>query len=111
LAVPSVLITVSAPELAPPGTIERSVVSLSTVKKVGVLPNRNVLAVKKPTPWTVTSVPTGPVPGENVEIAGGTITVKLVALVALPTLFVTLMGPEGAPAGTAAVITVSLLTV
>src|SRR5436305_892668 len=42
---------------------------------------------------------------------GGVVTVKLLALVALPTGVVTLIGPEVAPVGTGAVSWVSALTV
>ena len=44
-------------------------------------------------------------------MVGGAITVKLVALVAVPATLVTLIGPELAPAGTVARSRVSLSTV
>jgi hypothetical protein len=57
-------------------------------------------------PLISTSVPTGPLVGEKDEIVGDPlgVTVKLLALVADPFPFVTVMAPVVAPAGTVAVI-------
>src|SRR2546428_12934649 len=49
--------------------------------------------------------------GVKVEFAGGLMTVKLAALLAVPAEVVTLIGPVVAPAGTVAVIAVAELTV
>ena len=66
-------------------------------------------------PLIVTTVPTGPIAGENELIVGaaggGAVTVKPDALVAVPPAVVTLIGPPVAPDGTVAVICVSELTV
>src|SRR2546425_12836446 len=59
----------------------------------------------------VTLVPTGPLAGVKPVIVGGLITVKLLALVAVPPAVVTLIVPVVAPAGTVAVIWVSEFTV
>jgi hypothetical protein len=55
---------------------------------------------------TRTRVPTGPPPGVKVSIIG--LTVKLLALVAVPPGVVTLIGPFVAPRGTLASILVDL---
>src|SRR5256885_17097694 len=55
--------------------------------------------------------PAGPLAGLTPEIVGGTSTVKLLALVAVPPEVVTLSGPVVAPAGTIAWITVVDVTV
>jgi hypothetical protein len=54
----------------------------------------------KVVPVIVTAVPSVPLAGENEAIWG--ITLKLVELVAAPTVLVTLIGPVVAPAGTVA---------
>jgi hypothetical protein len=61
----------------------------------------------------VTNVPTTPPPGEKLVIVGldPTVTVKLLALVAVPAAVVTAIGPVVAPVGTVAVICVASLTV
>ncbi len=55
-------------------------------------------------PKTVTSVPTAPLVGLNELMLGGvgTVTVKSEALVAVPSILLTLMGPVVAPLGTVA---------
>ena len=58
-------------------------------------------------PVMTTLVPTGPLAGEKLVIVGGcaaAVTVKLLALVAVPPGVVTAIGPVVAPAGTVAVI-------
>jgi len=62
-------------------------------------------------PLIVTAVPTGPLAGEKLAIAGALTTVKLPALVAVPPEVVTLSGPLVAPAGTVAWIAVAEVTV
>jgi len=54
----------------------------------------------------VTTVPTGPLVGENEVMvgAGGVVTVKSLVLVAVPSGVVTLIGPVVAPHGAVAVI-------
>jgi hypothetical protein len=73
----------------------------------------NVTAVTsvKFVPVIVTLVPTGPPAGAKPVIVGGTSTVKLLVLVAVPPEPVTVSGPVVAPAGTVAWIAVAELTV
>jgi hypothetical protein len=61
-----------------------------------------VVAPLKFVPPIVTLVPTGPLVGVTLVIAGAGMTVKLLALVAVPPGVVTLSGPVVAPAGTVA---------
>jgi len=55
-------------------------------------------------PLIITRVPTLPLVGVKVMLAGVASTVKLVELVPVPATVVTLMGPVVAPVGTLAVI-------
>ncbi len=55
-------------------------------------------------PVITTLVPTGPLVGEKPAIVGEPITVKLLALVAVPPGVVAAIGPVVAPVGTVAVI-------
>jgi hypothetical protein len=64
--------------------------------------NVTVVAPVKFAPPIVTTVPTGPLVGVTLAIVGAGITVKLVALVAVPPGVVTLTGPVVAPVGTVA---------
>ena len=60
------------------------------------------MAPVKFVPLIVTLVPTGPLVGAKLVIVGAGMTVKLVALVAVPPGVVTLTGPVVAPVGTLA---------
>ena len=74
-----------------------------TVKLAAFTPlNRTAVAPVKFVPVIVTLVPTGPLAGVTLVIVGAGMTVKLVALVAMPPGVVTLTGPVVAPAGTVA---------
>ena len=67
-------------------------------------PNFTEVAPVKAVPLMVTTVPTGPLVGVNEEIVGAAaVTVKLVALVAVPPGVVTVIVPVTAPVGTVAV--------
>ena len=72
------------------------------------------LAPLKLLPLIWTLVPTGPLAGVKSLIVGagggGLVTVKLVVLAVVPPAVVTPMGPEPAPEGTVAWITVGELT-
>src|SRR3989442_15829996 len=59
----------------------------------------------------VTLVPTPPLAGEKLLIVGAGMTVKLLALLAVPPAVVTLIGPVEAPLGTVAAIEVDEFTV
>jgi hypothetical protein len=62
-------------------------------------------------PVIVTKVPTGPLSGLRLEMAGAGMTVKLAVLVAMPPGVVTPIIPVAAPTGTVAVICVDEITV
>jgi hypothetical protein len=107
VAVPAAFVTLIGPLVAPSGTFARSCVSESTVKALAAVPLKVTLVVPlNPLPVRVTSVPTGPLVGLNEAICGVTITTKSLALLAVPSAFVTLIGPVLAPLGTTAVICV-----
>lgn len=99
--VPSPLVTLMGPVVAPPGTFARNCVSKSTVNVEAGVPLKEMPVVPvKLLPVSVTSVPTGPPTGVNDDTTGGFSTVKLLALAPAPAEFVTLMGPVLAPLGT-----------
>ena len=66
--------------------------------------NFTAVAPVNAVPVIVTLAPIAPLLGEKLVMAGGGITVKLLALVAVPPAVVTLMVPVVAPLGTVAVI-------
>ena len=84
-----------------------------TVKLVALVTlNLTNVAPVKLVPVITTLVPTGPLAGEKLVIVGtGTVTEKLVALVAVPPGVVTVIAPVVAPEGTVAVICVEESTV
>jgi len=74
-----------------------------TVKAAVIPLNLTADAPVKFVPLIVTLVPVGPLAGVKLVIVGAlAVTVKLVALVAVPPGAVTLSGPVVAPAGTVA---------
>src|SRR5438046_2660309 len=111
LAVPPGVVTLIGPLVAPAGTVAVIAVAEPTVKLALVPLNSTALAPVKLVPLMVTLVPTGPLRGVKLEIVGGLMTVKLAALLAVPSEVVTLIGPLVAPAGTVAVIAVAEFTV
>jgi hypothetical protein len=103
------------PVPAPLGTVARIDVSEATENVSAVTPlNVTLLAPVKCVPVIDTLVPTGPLVGENDEIVGAAggvvVTVKAIALVPVPPLVVTAIGPVVAPLGTVALIAVSEAT-
>ena len=74
------------------------------MKVVALTPlNETAVAPVKFVPLIVTLVPTGPLVGVKLVIVGGlAVTVKGLALVAVPPGVVTLTGPVVAPVGTVA---------
>jgi len=102
VAVPAGFVTVTGPLVAPLGTVAWITVAEVTVKPAAVPLNFTAVVPVKFEPLIVTLVPTTPLAGEKVVIIGGTVTVKLFALVAVPSGVVTTIGPEEAPAGTVA---------
>lgn len=104
VAVPPGVVTVIEPVFAPVGTVAVSEVPATTAKEALVPPKVTLIVPVKFVPLTVTFVPTGPLVGLNDEIVGaGCVTVKAVALVAVPTGVVTTIVPVDAPLGTVAV--------
>ena len=83
-----------------------------TVKVGALVPlNRTAVTPVKFVPLMVTLAPASPLAGLKPVMVGGTSTVKLLALVAMPPDVVTLNGPVVAPAGTVAWIAVVDVTV
>ena len=109
-ATPSPVVTDIAPVVAPSGTVEEMRRSDSTANEAETPLNDTAEAPVNPLPRIETSAPTGPRPGENPVISGGTRTVKSKELVAVPSGVVTVIGPVVAPSGTVAVIWVSSST-
>jgi hypothetical protein len=71
--------------------------------KLAALPlNVTAVAAVKFAPPIATTVPTGPLVGVKLVMAGGGITMKLFVLVAVPPGVVTLSGPVVVPLGTVA---------
>ena len=76
-----------------------------TVKVAALVPLKlTAVAPVRLVPVITTLVPTGPLVGLKLVTVGAEVTVKEVALVAVPPGVVTEMGPVVAPEGTAAVI-------
>ncbi len=94
-AVPPGVVTRISPVSAPKGTVAVIFVAETTVKVADL--NRKVTEVApvKFVPFIVTTVPTGPLVGENDVMVGAAaaVTVKSFALVAVPFGVVTPMGP------------------
>jgi hypothetical protein len=101
VALPPGVVTLTGPVVAPAGTIARIAVSDVTVK-VALSPlNVTALAPLRLLPLIVTPVPTAPLAGERLAIAGGPTIANAPVLAVVPPAVVTLMGPVVAPAGTA----------
>jgi hypothetical protein len=108
VAVPPGVVTVIFPVVAPVGTfVSIRVPWVFTVYDALTPLKRTAVAPPKPLPLIRTEVPTGPLFGENEEIVGAgavVVTVKFVALVAVPPGVVTVTFPVTAPLGTVVVI-------
>ncbi|MDQ7052316.1 MAG: hypothetical protein Q9P14_05295 [candidate division KSB1 bacterium] len=108
VAVPLGVVTAMGPLVAPAGTLARMRVSASTMNVAAAAPlNSTAVAPVKLLPTIETSVPSGPLVGVKLVIAGagggvGCVTVNESALVAVPLVVVTAIGPLVAPAGTLA---------
>jgi len=99
------------PTVAEPGTVARMEVSLATVKEAAAAPlNATAVAPVKWVPVRVTGTPAAPLAGLKPLMAGSGITVKAAELAPVPPGVVTPMAPEAAPAGTVALMEVSLAT-
>ncbi len=111
VAVPPGVVTAIGPVVALPGTVIVICVPELTVKGAVRPLSLTEVAPLKFVPVMVTVTPTPPLPGEKLLIAGVRLTVKSVALVAVPAAVVTAMRPVVAPAGTVAVILIGVLVV
>jgi hypothetical protein len=112
--VPAGVVTEIFPVVAPVGTVAVSLVDDTMVKAADVPANFTDVAPEKFVPVIVTSVPTGPLFGENPEIvalAPLVVTVNAVSLQSVPSGVVTEILPVVAPEGTMATILVFHLTV
>lgn len=103
VAVPAAVVTVILPLVAVAGTLAVIDVSSTTLKLAAVTPlNFTASAPVNCVPVTVIVSPATPLVGLNELMAGAVITVKLVALVAVPKELVTVIGPVLATTGTRA---------
>ena len=109
LAVPSSVVTMMGPVVAPAGTVVVTVPEL-TVNVATLPPKKTALAPVKFVPVIVTLVPTRPLAGVKEVMAGVTVKRVVVFKGPLPGV-VTVMGPVVAPAGTVVVIVPEGLTV
>jgi hypothetical protein len=107
IPVPPGVVTETGPVVAPFGTVVVICASESTVNEALAPLKATFVAPASAEPLIVTVVPTGPPSGLIDWIAGLIVTVKSVALVAVPPGVVTETGPVVAPAGTLVVIRVS----
>jgi len=112
LAAPAGVVTEITPVVAPVGTVAVTCVAESTIKMFALAPLKVTdVAPVRFVPVITTPVPTDPLVGEKLAIVGaGTVTVKLVALLAVPPGVVSEITPVVAPAGTVAVTCVAEFT-
>lgn len=115
VAVPLGVVTAIFPVVAVAGTDAVICVAEFTVNVAVTLLNFTAVVVNpvplKFVPVIVTTVPVGPDVGVNEVMVGGGATVKLVALVAVPLVVVTRIGPVVAVVGTVAVMDVGEVAV
>lgn len=103
VALPSNVVTVMRPVVAPAGTVVVTVPELLTLNIAALPPNETAVVPVKLVPLIVTPVPPGPLAGAKEVMAG--ITVKRVVVTkGPPPGVVTVIGPVVAPGGTAVVI-------
>jgi hypothetical protein len=111
VAVPTGVVTVIVPVVAPAGTTAVTEVAVFA-ENVAVTPlNLTDVTPVRFVPVMTTLVPTGPLVGANDVIVGAEPTPKLAVLAALPAGVVTWIWPLVAPAGTVAVIELAETTV
>jgi hypothetical protein len=77
VAVPPGVVTLIVPEVAPLGTVAVIEAAELTVKLAPMPLNETVVAPVKLVPLTLTLVPTGPLVGEKLVMAGGLETVTV----------------------------------
>src|SRR5438128_2119562 len=105
------VVTLIGPVVAPLGRVVAIEVDEFTVKLAATPLRVTDVAPVKFVPLIVTLAPTGPLVGEKLVIVGGGMTVKLLALIAVPPDVVTLIGPVVAPLGRVVAIEVDEFTV
>ena len=103
VAVPSSVVTVMGPVVAPAGTVVVTVPELFTVNVATLPPNETAVAPVKFVPLIVTLVPTALLSGAKEVMAGVTVKRVVVFKGPLPGV-VMVMGPVVAPAGTVVAI-------
>ncbi len=104
-AVPARFVTLIGPVVAPSGTVALMEVADTIVGAPALTPlNATAVTLLRLFPAIVMTVPTAPLAGVNDVTVGGRLTVKLVALVAVPPAVVTLSSPVTAVGGTVRVI-------
>src|SRR2546425_7987966 len=93
------------PLVAPRGTLVEIVVSFSTANTITGVPLKvTCVAPLNLVPVIVTGVPTVPMAGVNPVITGGVVTLKSLALEAVPAVLLMLILPVVAPLGTVVLI-------
>ena len=107
VAVPDGVVTEMVPVVALAGTVAVICVEEFTVYVAVVPLNFTDVAPVKLVPVMVTLAPTRPLVGVKLVMVGGRVTVKFVALLAVPSVVVTDINPVVAPVGTGAVICVA----
>lgn len=111
VAVPPGVVTETVPVVAPAGTLVEMWLASVTEKVAAVPLNFTLVEPVKFVPVKVTLVPTTPLVGEKfVRVGLATLTVKLVAEVAVPCGVINEIFPVTAPLGTVKVALVALLT-
>lgn len=109
VAVPSRVMTLTGPVVAPTGTVAVTVPELLTVKEAKCPLNETAVTPVKFVPLIVTAAPATPLPGAKEVMAG--VTVKRVVVVKGPPGVVMVTGPVVAAAGTDVVIVPEASTV
>ena len=89
VAVPYDVLTLSAPDVAPAGTIVVICVGLSTVNEAFLLLNATVVTALNPDPRMITVVPMGPLEGKKPDIEG--VTWKLLVVLTAPLEVITVI--------------------
>jgi hypothetical protein len=111
-AIPSGVVTEIRPVVVPLATVAVILVTLLTVKLEAAVPLKaTAVAPVKLVPVITTDVPTGPLAGAKLLIAGGPSTVNMPADAAVPPGVVTVTAPVVVLLATVAVIWVALFTV
>jgi len=113
VAIPPGVVTTIFPVVAPAGTVAVMVVSLTTVKGAAMPLNSTTEVLVRFVPLSVmlAPIPAPALVGVNVLIVGGMMTVKFVALVAVPLGVVTVIGPLVVPDCTLALMVVAFTRV